>query len=167
MTLLHYFYGNTSCRIWTLQWTSRYKLPISRLYLTYGQTEEHAFLKNKNYWNTVGLQCCVSFYRTARWITVHTQRARAMSPQSCPALCDPMVGHQVPLCLGFSGHWSGLPCLPQGDLPSPGIESASLMSPALAGGYFTAGAAWEAPTYIHVCPLFWISSPFGSPPSTE
>ena len=31
--------------------------------------------------------------------------------------------------------WSGLPCPPPGDLPSPGIKPISLMSPALAGGY--------------------------------
>ena len=31
----------------------------------------------------------------------------------------------------------GLPCPPPGDLPNPGIEPVSLMSPALAGGFFT------------------------------
>ena len=31
--------------------------------------------------------------------------------------------------------WSGLPCVPPGDLPNPGIELASLKSPALAGGF--------------------------------
>ena len=38
--------------------------------------------------------------------------------------------------MGFSrqGHWNGLPCLSPGDLPDPGIEPASLMSPALAVG---------------------------------
>ena len=30
------------------------------------------------------------------------------------------------------------------DLPSPGIEPASLMSPTLAGGFFTTSATWEA-----------------------
>ena len=37
------------------------------------------------------------------------------------------VAHQVPLSMGFSWqeYWSGLPCLPLGDLPKPGIESAS------------------------------------------
>ena len=34
-------------------------------------------------------------------------------------------------------HWSGLPCSPAGDLPDPGIEPVSLVSPALAGGLFT------------------------------
>ena len=32
---------------------------------------------------------------------------------------------------------SGLPYPPPGDLPDPGIEPVSLMSPALAGGFFT------------------------------
>uniref|UniRef100_A0AAA9TFL0 Glypican 6 n=1 Tax=Bos taurus TaxID=9913 RepID=A0AAA9TFL0_BOVIN len=41
---------------------------------------------------------------------------------------------QAPPSMGFSRqeYWSGLPCLPPGDLPNPGIELASLMSPALA-----------------------------------
>ena len=44
---------------------------------------------------------------------------------------------QVPLCMGFSRqeYGSGLPCPAPGDLPNPGIELASLMSPALAGGF--------------------------------
>ena len=49
------------------------------------------------------------------------------------------VAHKAALSMGFSrqDYWSGLPCPPPGDLPDPGIESASLMSPALAGGFFT------------------------------
>ena len=39
---------------------------------------------------------------------------------------------------------SGFPCPSPGDLPSPGIELTSLMSPALAGGFFTTSAIWEA-----------------------
>ena len=48
------------------------------------------------------------------------------------------IAYQAPLSLGFSRqkYWSGLPCPPPGDLPNPGIETASLMSPALAGGFF-------------------------------
>ena len=34
-------------------------------------------------------------------------------------------------------YWSGLPFPPPGDLPHPGIEPVSLMSPALAGRFFT------------------------------
>ena len=42
-------------------------------------------------------------------------------------------------------HWSGLPCPPPGDLPNPGTEPVSLMSPAFADGFFTTRATWEAP----------------------
>ena len=38
---------------------------------------------------------------------------------------------------------SGLPCVPPGDLPNPGIEPASHVS-TLAGGFFTTRATWEA-----------------------
>ena len=34
-------------------------------------------------------------------------------------------------------YWSGLPFPPPGNLPDPGIEPASLASPALAGRFFT------------------------------
>ena len=39
--------------------------------------------------------------------------------------------------MGFSGqeYWSGVPVPSPGDLPDPGIEP---LSPALAGGFFTA-----------------------------
>ena len=48
--------------------------------------------------------------------------------------------------MGFSRqeYWNGLPCPSPGDLPDPGIERASLTSPALAGEFFTTSATWEA-----------------------
>jgi len=56
------------------------------------------------------------------------------------------VAHQAPLSLGFSRqeYWSGLPCPPPGDLPNPGIKTAFLMSPALAGSFFTTSTTREA-----------------------
>ena len=56
------------------------------------------------------------------------------------------VAHQAPLSMGFSRqeYWSGLPCPPPRDLPNSGIEPLSLMSPALAGRFFTTSATWEA-----------------------
>jgi len=42
-------------------------------------------------------------------------------------------------------YWRRLPFPSQGDLPDPGIEPTSLTSPALAGGFFTTRATWEAP----------------------
>ena len=68
--------------------------------------------------------------------------------QVCPTLCDPM-GHSPP---GFSRkvYWSGLQCPPVEDLPDPGIEPESLISFALAGGFFTTRATWE----VHIRGLF-------------
>ena len=37
---------------------------------------------------------------------------------------------------------------PSGNLPDPGIEPASLASPALAGGFFTTSTTWEAPLLL-------------------
>ena len=54
--------------------------------------------------------------------------------QSCLTLCDPWtVALQALLSMRFSWqeYWSGLPFPPPGDLPDPGIEPTSLMSPAL------------------------------------
>ena len=57
------------------------------------------------------------------------------------------VAYQVPLSMGFSRqeYWSGLPFPSPGDLSNPGIGPGSLRTPALAGGFFTTRASWEAP----------------------
>ena len=49
---------------------------------------------------------------------------------------------------GFSRqeYWSGLPFPSPEDLPNPGVEPRSLMSPVLAGGFFTTSATWEVQT---------------------
>ena len=49
------------------------------------------------------------------------------------------LAHQAPLSMEFSRqeYWSGLPFPTPGDLPDPGMESSSLVSPALAGEFFT------------------------------
>ena len=67
--------------------------------------------------------------------------------QSCPTLCDPADWRR----LGSSVHgvlqqerWTGLPCPRPGHLPDPGMEPVSLKAPALAGGFFTTSATWEA-----------------------
>ena len=71
----------------------------------------------------------------------------AKSLQSCLTLCNMWtVVHQIPLSMGFSRqqHWNGWSCPPPGDLPNPGIKCTSLMSAALAGGFFTISTTWEA-----------------------
>ena len=70
-------------------------------------------------------------------IMISISHVPAKSLQSCPTLCNPMdCSLPAPLSMGFSRqeYWSGLPCPPPGDLPDPGIEPASLISLALAGG---------------------------------
>ena len=58
----------------------------------------------------------------------------------CPSLYNPLDcrARQAPLSMEFSRqqYWRGLPFSPPGDLPDPGIESTSLVSPALAGRFF-------------------------------
>ena len=70
---------------------------------------------------------------------------RAESLQACVTLCNPM-GYSPPgsSVRGISRqeYWSGLQCSP-GDVPDLGIELRPLMSPALAGGFFTTSATWK------------------------
>ena len=61
-------------------------------------------------------------------------------------------------------YWSGLPFPSPGDLPDPGIEPASPVSPALAGGFFTTeppgeslyvwALLYEAPSLSQPCIFF-------------
>ena len=63
-----------------------------------------------------------------------------MHVQTRPTLCNPMDPmHQASLFTGFSRqeYWSALPLPIPGDLPDPGIQPTSPVSPALAGRFFT------------------------------
>ena len=74
--------------------------------------------------------------------------------QLCPTIVTLWtVAHQAPLSLGLSRqeYSSGLSCPPPGDLPDPEIEPESLMSPALAGGFFTTNSTWEAQIPLCCC----------------
>ena len=61
--------------------------------------------------------------------------------QSFLTLCGPMgcspPGLSLSMRFSRQEYWSGFPFPPLRDLPDPGIKPASLMSPALAGGFFT------------------------------
>ena len=61
-------------------------------------------------------------------------------------LDKPHAAHQASLPTGLSkqAYWEELPSPPLGELPDPGIEASSLVSPALAGRFFTPCATWEA-----------------------
>ena len=56
------------------------------------------------------------------------------------------IAFQAPLSMEFSRqeYLNRLPFPPAEDLPDPGIESASVESPALADELFTTSTTWEA-----------------------
>ena len=60
-----------------------------------------------------------------------------------------IVAHLASLSMEFSRQecWSGFPCPSPGDLSDPGFKLASLMSPALAGRFFTAIPSPGKPWY--------------------
>ena len=62
--------------------------------------------------------------------------------QSCPTLWT--VAQQAPLSIAGKNTGVGCHALLQGIFPDPGIQSTSLKSPALADGFFTTSATWEA-----------------------
>ena len=85
--------------------------------------------------------------REARPTTVYIRHAHAR------LFATPWtIARRAPLSMGFSRqeYWSMLPCPPPGDLPDPGTEPVSFMSPAMASRFFTTSATWEAP---HVCEM--------------
>ncbi|CAN0513362.1 unnamed protein product [Rangifer tarandus platyrhynchus] len=57
------------------------------------------------------------------------------------------VTHQAPLSMGLfrQEYWGGLPFPSPGNLPNPGIEPTSLISPTLAGGSLTTRITWKVP----------------------
>ena len=76
--------------------------------------------------------------------------------QLCPTLVTSWtVAFQAPLFMEFSRqeYWSEFPCSSPGALPDPGLNLQLLL--ALAGGFFTNSATWEAPVYcthsINLC----------------
>ena len=67
-----------------------------------------------------------------------------------------LVARQAPLSVRFFSqeHWSGLPFSPPGTLPSRGIKPMSLVSPALAGRFFTS-VPLGMPLLDCILYLFW------------
>ena len=88
------------------------------------------------------------------WAMVKYSILRAMESHRLICMCASMLSHvqlfvtsvtavhQAPLSMRFSRqeYWIGLPFPPPGDLPDPGIEPISPVSPALAGWFFTTKA---------------------------
>ena len=71
----------------------------------------------------------------------------AWLPQLYPALCDPVDCSTPGSCVhGIlqATIWSGLSRPPPRNLPNPGIEPGSLLSPPCIRGFFTTNTTWEA-----------------------
>ena len=70
-----------------------------------------------------------------------------LSHFSCAQLFETLwtVTCQAPLSMGFPRQNTGVGCHTplQGNLPNPGIELMSLMSPVLASEFFTTSATWQ------------------------
>ena len=73
----------------------------------------------------------LSFYPQTIWY--------CLVVKSCPTLATPWTAaYQAPLPMGFprQEYWNRLLFPSPGDLPNPGIEPESPVSPALADGFF-------------------------------
>ena len=93
-------------------------------------------------WVNVCVICLGEHFEWGVILSPYTMRAKLL--QSCPALCNPMdcgLPGSLSLRLPRLECWSELLCLLRW------IKPISLMSPALAGWYFTTSAIWEAPIY--------------------
>ena len=92
---------------------------------------------------------CISACVHAKWL------------QSCMTVCDgvdcSLTGSSVHGILRQE-YWSGFPWPPPVDLLDPGIKLVSLLSAALADGFFTTSAAWESHISVYRLTIVYISS---------
>ena len=85
----------------------------------------------------------MQFYCVLPWGITHPVLSQSVMSDSAAQRTG---AHQAPLSMAFprQEHWSGLPFPAPGDLPNLGTGPASLVSLALAGGFLTTSATWEA-----------------------
>ena len=69
------------------------------------------------------------------FLPVCTQVTSVVSNSLQPMDCS-LPGFSLSMGFSRQEYWNGLPCPSPGDLSQPGMEAASLMSPALAGRFF-------------------------------
>ena len=116
-------------------------------FLRFQENTEETLGLSFHYLNLRGI-ICRKWHLLLRRMSVRSWGAGMVNHFSCVRLCATLwtVTCQAPLSMRFSRqeYRSGLPYPSPGDLPDPGIEPVSLMSPALAGVFFTTGTTWEA-----------------------
>ena len=108
-----------------------------------GPGTEFQFRKMKTFWKWMVVIAVQKCKYTECPCTAHLETAvhvHAKSLSRVQLFGTPWIAaNQAPLSMGVSRqeYWSGLPFLPPGDLPNPGIKSEFLESPALAVRFFT------------------------------
>ena len=115
---------SNSCTIALISHASKVMLKILQARLQQYMNRELPDVQVKTYWTLTVCQVsplCVLSHFSGVWLfaTLWT------------------VAYQALLPMGFSGqeYWTGLPCLPPGDLPDPGIKPVSPAAPELQAGY--------------------------------
>ena len=110
---------------------------LQGLYLDPVQRHERAFYQVPSTWHRAG-SAKGPFYPGAA-LPMHTSMRVSRFSHFRLFATLWAVACQASPSKGFSRqeYWSGLPCPPPGILPDPGIEPVCLMSPALAGRFFT------------------------------
>ena len=78
------------------------------------------------------------------------------------------IAHQAPLSMGFprQEYWSGLPCPPPGDLPHPGMETTSPVSPTFQVDSLPL-SCWGSPLYAHIPGIIIDTGPNQSPDMSQ
>ena len=113
---------------WTLLSDFMWKVMLIEIFSKFGFFEMKA--------NRYSSVLVISIY----WPVLEDRAHPAQSLSHVQLFATPWtIACQAPLSLGFSRqeYWSGLPFPSPGDLPDPGIEPESFVSPALAGGFIT------------------------------
>ena len=87
------------------------------------------------YWMT----CCYLLSVEILWFPLQTNPFKRNSfflEMVCTQLCLTLSDTMGSVAFSWQEYWSELPFPPPGDRPNPGTELTSLVSPALAGGFF-------------------------------
>ena len=90
------------------------------------QTADRSWNQRAYPLRVVADQPCLSWFQVGRCMLSHFSHVRLFAtPQT--------IAHQALLSMEFSRqeYWSGLPCLPPGELPNPGVKSTFLTSPCI------------------------------------
>ena len=142
-----YLYGPSGGEHWTVWYSSEPTVCNCNWYVEYARLlcrVTKSDFKSFSHFKPVNGKSTSSTPKTK--MSVSVSELCCSVPQLWPTLCNPMaVARQLhypmdnPLSMGFprQEYWSGLPYPLPGDLPDPGIELPSLLSPALVEGFFT------------------------------